>query len=405
MSPPGLTTLLRTNLAGRPFRHGLLILAAASAVGLIVAASLIDRASRAGLTRGMERLGADLVAVPRGLDQEVERAYITGEAALFYMDRAIQDRIAAHDFVAQTSPQLYLKSLTGASCCSSWNVFLIGFDPATDFTVRPWLAERPDRSVAPDQVLVGAALSSPAGTALKFYGHDFTVAGALAPSGLGLDLSIFIPLETAYRMAEGSRTLAEEPLTVSRGQLSAVMIRLKPEGEGGLSPAKAAFQLEQEIPELTVIQPADMTVMVQQNLRHTLAGLRAAGFAVWPLTALLIGLIFALAAAERRRELGLLRALGATRAFLFRLILAEAVLIAAAGAVLGLAAALGLVFGFSRLIAKSLAVPFAWPRPADLALLLFAALGLALLTGALAALYPALVTSRMEPYEAVRRGE
>ena len=35
---------------------------------------------------------------------------------------------------------------------------LNGFDPATDFTVRPWLAEHLDRPLADHEVLVGAAV-------------------------------------------------------------------------------------------------------------------------------------------------------------------------------------------------------------------------------------------------------
>jgi hypothetical protein len=201
-------------------------------VGLQLSASLIERASRAGLALGLQRLGADLVAIPRGLDIELERAYITGEAGLFYMAAEVQNQVQAFDFVAQTSPQLYLKSLTGASCCSAWNIFLIGFDPQTDFTVRPWLAERPDISIGPDEVVLGAALAAPAGTGLKFYGHHFKVAGSLAPSGLGLDRSVFIPLETAYRMAEESSVKAEAPLTVTRDQISALMIKLRPAEAG-----------------------------------------------------------------------------------------------------------------------------------------------------------------------------
>ena len=105
------------------------------------------------------------------------------------------------------------------------------------------------------------------------------------------------------------------------------------------------------------------------------------------------------------REIGLLRGLGATRGFIFELVLGEALLVVLIGSVLGLGTSAGLILLFSRLIALRLEVPFYWPPAGELARLGLSSLALAGLTGALAALFPALRASRMEPYEAIRRGE
>ena len=159
------------------------------------------------------------------------------------------------------------------------------------------------------------------------------------------------------------------------------------------------------IPEISVLQPDDLLVKVQSNLATTLRTLRSASFAIWPVTALLIGLVFAMAANERQREIGILRAMGATRMFIFRMILLEALLVAGFGALLGLMVSMGLIAGFSRLIALSLEVPFYWPSAGNLAVLLFFSMCLALLTAAASALFPAFQASYKEPYEAIRRGE
>ena len=45
--------------------------------------------------------------------------------------REIEERIAGFEFVERTSAQLYVKSLSGAPCCSAGNIFLIGFEPET----------------------------------------------------------------------------------------------------------------------------------------------------------------------------------------------------------------------------------------------------------------------------------
>jgi putative ABC transport system permease protein len=83
----------------------------------------------------------------------------------------------------------------------------------------------------------------------------------------------------------------------------------------------------------------------------------------------------------------------------------EALVIAGIGTAAGLAGSLGLFAGFSRLLARSLEVPFSWPPGAEMARVLGLAISLALLTGVISALIPAVQSSRMEPYEAIRRGE
>lgn len=405
MSGPGLTSLVYSNLERRPWRSLILVLCVAAVVGMQVAAAILDRAGRRGLERGLNRMGADLVAVPRGLSESMADSIMTGEAALFYMDQSFEKKIASFDFVGRTSAQLYIKSLAGASCCSAWNVFLIGFDPETDFTVRPWISQNMERPLGPDEVLVGAAIGKDPGATLKFYGHEFLVAGSLDPTGMGLDVTVFIPIESAYLMAKESSAKADKPLDIEPGRVSAVLIGLKPEDHGGLSVSRAAFELEKAIPEISVVQPNDLMLKMRNNLAGTLRSLRASSYAIWPVAALLTGLVFAMATGERRREIGLLRALGATRAFVFRMIVIEALALVVSGALVGLIVSIGLMAGFSRLIAKYLEVPFYWPGVADMGMLVVLALALALITGVLAALYPAYLASSMEPYEAIRRGE
>lgn len=402
---PGILLLIRRHLRRRLFRGAVLATCAAAVVALQVAAALLDRASRRGLELAKERLGADLVAVPRGLSEDLANAYLSGRPALFYMDRGLEQKISGRPFVARTSPQVFVKSLSQASCCTAWNVFLIGFDPATDFTVRPWLEQHADHRLGPDEVLAGAALDLAPGAAIKFFGHEFTVAGVLAASGSGLDSTVFIPMGAVYRMAQESSVKAQKPLALSPGQISAVSIKLKPESQGGLPAYRAAFELEQALPEISILQPDELSVRASKNLSAALRGLRGSAYAVWPIAALLCGLIFGLAANERQREIGILRGLGAPRSFIFRLILFEALVLAGVGAVAGAVIATVLVRMFSRLIAVSLEVPFSWPTASELFFFFLTALGLALITGALAAVYPAARAAGMEPYEAIRRSE
>ena len=96
---------------------------------------------------------------------------------------------------------------------------------------------------------------------------------------------------------------------------------------------------------------------------------------------------------ERTREIGVRRAIGATRQNIRRQFLSEAVLLALGG---GLA---GVVLGVG--IAKLIAVLSPLPtlvRPA----LVFAGLGIAVFTGVVAGIVPAIRASRLPPVEALR---
>ncbi len=380
-------------------------LCVAVVVGTQTTAAIMDQASQKGLELGMERLGADLVAVPRGVAPEVAHSIITGQAVLVYMDAGVEEKIKNLDFVAETSPQVFLKSLSGASCCSAWNVFLIGFAPETDFTTRPWLEKHRDRKIEKNEVLVGKAIQLETGSTIKFFGTKYKVAGVLQATGSGLDTTVFIPMEGLYQMAADSSKKAEETISLGPNQISSVTIKLRPEKDGGLPFWKAAYEIEMAIPEISVIQPNDLITRVETNLSGVLGTMRSASFIIWPVTMILIGLIFAMAVNERRREMGIVRAMGASRQYLFGMIILESVLVTGTGAVLGLVVSFGLMAAFAKLIAFSLEVPFYWPGMNEMTMLAVFAAGQALFIGMAAAFIPALQTSLMGPYEAIRRGE
>ncbi len=398
-------SLVGRNLLRRPFRTTALVICVAMVIGMQIAAALLDRAGRKGLEIGLQRLGADLVIVPRGFEEDMFESLMRGEAGLFYMDAGLEEKIARFDFVDKTTSQVFVQSLSGASCCSVWSVFLVGYEPETDFTVRPWLKENQDRSVGDDDILVGVAIEAEPGDRLKFFGHEFRVAGVFDMAGTGLDTTVFIPRETVYRMARESVTRAEKTLEITDNDISAVLVKLKPGFHRGIPALRAAREIEKAHPEVGVILPDDILMKTQRNLSGTLEALRSASYIIWPITALLVGLIFAMSTSERQREIGMLRAMGATPGFVFRMITSEALTVTGIGAVLGLVVSVGLLAGFSRLIALSLTIPFYWPDTMELAGLFVAAMILALLTGLVAAFYPALQISRMEPYEAMRRSE
>jgi putative ABC transport system permease protein len=96
---------------------------------------------------------------------------------------------------------------------------------------------------------------------------------------------------------------------------------------------------------------------------------------------------------ERRSEIGLRRAMGATRRYVGEQFLAEAVLLSLLG---GLA---GTVIGVAATAIYALTQHWSVQIPA---LALYGGLGAALGIGAIAGLYPALRAARLSPTEALR---
>ncbi len=120
---------------------------------------------------------------------------------------------------------------------------------------------------------------------------------------------------------------------------------------------------------------------------------------------LTIGLVFSLIINERQRELGLLRAMGARKNFVFQLVLGEAGLLTGLGGMGGLLTSQILLISFGRLLQHRLRIPYLWPAPVEMLGLVALMLLLALISGALASLQPAWRSSRLEPYQAIRQGE
>ncbi len=301
--------------------------------------------------------------------------------------------------VAQTSPQLYLSTLTGASCCSVSDMFLVAYDPATDFTIQPWLKQKIGAGLRLGQAVGGHYVFTPEGQQnIKLYGYFVTLVANIEETGTGLDQSMFVTCDTAQDMARLSFTQAEKPLLIPSGEISAVMVKVDP----GLDPNEVAVKIIQQVPDVTPIASSNLF----QSYRKQMSGLLnilllVVGF-VWLLATVLISLVFTMAANERKRELGVLRALGATRTFIMKSLLAEAGALALGGSLTGIILAVLVVNLFRALIIDLLGVPFLFPSLTPLLGQIVIGLGAALVCVLLAALIPAVRVSRQDPAVAMR---
>ncbi|MDR2161453.1 MAG: FtsX-like permease family protein [Desulfovibrio sp.] len=396
--------LVRHNLLRKPFRTWLMIGGMVLACATLFLAVTLSKGIQDTLRTSRERLGADIVAVPAEARDAALSALISGDPTTFYMPASLEDRVRQVPGVGRTCAQVFLRSLDAACCVAP--VALVGYDPERDFTIAPWVLQKTGEPQRDNQIIVGAkVISAVVGTPAKaigqrliFMGKPFTVATILEPTGLGTDYSVFLTLDTAYQLIRDSPLY---PVAVKRDEISTILIKV----EEGEDPEAVAGRIGNAVAEVSAFTASHLTRFFSQQLQNLVDALFLAGGLFSLLAVALAGSLFALSVRQRQREIGLLRAMGARRNVVFRLIVLEAVCIAGSGGLLGVLAGFGLAYFSQDAITEMIGNMYMWPGDQFLCATALLILAAALAAGILGGLYPAWRSSRLEPYEAIRRGE
>ena len=162
------------NLKRKPFRSGCLVFIVAFFAFTLFAGTVFNQNLSLGMQSLAGRLGADILIVPYGYNKDLQVALLRGEPSSFYLKAELANKLRAVAGVKAVSPQLFLASLD-AGCCSA-KVQLIGYDPATDFVIRPWMQGNLQAPLADSQVVVGSRIISGVDDEVEFFAQKFTVA-------------------------------------------------------------------------------------------------------------------------------------------------------------------------------------------------------------------------------------
>ena len=400
-------TLPLRNLRGNGGRTAALLAFAALMAAAVFGGALLIGGVRGGLDTVTARLGADILVTPDSAknDFDAQTALLQAEPGYFYMDASVADQVAALDGVERVSPQLFLAS-TKSGCCSA-RLQMIGFDPASDFTIQPWIA---DTTVTGDMglmdVVVGSNVDwssvSQNGT-LRFYDSECRVIGQFAPTGSTLDSAVYMNFDTCKALIAACREkgmFRYESLDADRA-VSAVLVRLAP----GADAAAVAARINETIPGVTAVASTRMVAGIADSLRTVSAAVTALIALVWGLGLGLTVLLFVLMMGERRREFAGLRAMGMSRRMVSALVAREALTVGALGGLAGIGLSGLVIFSFSRLIGQGLGVGFLIPGAGQTALLAAAGLASVLAASALAAGIAAGRLHRMDASLILKEGE
>jgi putative ABC transport system permease protein len=387
------------NIKGSGFRSLVIFIAVMGVAGFLLGTTIIIEGARHSLDSGLERLGADILVVPEGTEVKIESALLMGKPVDAWMPRDKLKLVAQIPGVEAVSPQIYLKSMFNAPCCAVSEMFMVVYDPETDFTVTPWLEKNLGRPLVTPEVIGGTYVFVPEGSKyIQLYGYNTDLVGNLQPTGTGIDQTLFMTLDTAREMSRSSKTTAMMPLNVNPDTISVIMVKVEP----GANPHQVAIDIMRNTEGVVTIESPNLFGMFRSQMNGLLWGFFAITLIIWIVTMVLIGIVFSMAANERRREMAVLRAVGATRSFVFRSLLAEASLLAVTGAAIGIALSAGTLYLLKDMLAGSLKMPFLFPSISTFMGLFGAGVAFALITVTIAALIPALRLSRQELAVAMR---
>jgi putative ABC transport system permease protein len=184
-------------------------------------------------------------------------------------------------------------------------------------------------------------------------------------------------------------------------KLSGALLQLAP----GATSQQVRFAVLANFPGVKVVSGESMLASIRQGLEALLKGMLALMAIMFVSTALMLSVLFSAIIAERKRELGLLRAMGARRRQIVGMLLTEAGLATALGGLAGVVLGILLMRVYEHSLVYYLdriGIPFVWLSGWTIGMIGALCIVLTSLTGAVGALYPAWRASRLEPYALMR---
>jgi len=388
--------LVRQGIKGRLFRSLLIAIFILVLTGFLLATTVILLGMKESLHSGMERLGADIIVIPYDVTDQAQEEVLTGRLAT--RDSMPADhvrRILEMKAVKRASPQLCLGTISGSVYSTAEKLYIIAFDPKTDFTILPWLKYELPRPLGIRDAVGGVFVNKmdPPEHILA-NGYELTLVGKLEPTGIWFDQTVFVTFETAREMIAKGAISAE----VSADTVTSVSVDLKP----GYDVARTATEMLLVAPGIWPVQATKLMTTLAAQRAGLIQSLFLALSIIWVLTVVLTGFVFSLIVNEQRREIGMFRAVGGSRHFIFRLFLTEGAILASVGGLMGIILTTFLVYFLRTWLMSAFEVRIYLPSLPGLVVSMIGFFLVALLLVFPALLYPAIRASRLDPAVAMR---
>jgi putative ABC transport system permease protein len=387
MNPRDVLRTSSQGLGAKRSRSVLTALGIAIGIGAMVSVVGISSSSRADVLAELDRLGTNLLQVAPGQTVFGQSTQLPVEAQAMIRRVAPVQSAAATRTVATT-----VRRNDKVDIQETGGIAVVATEPQLLATVGGRLHSGRFLNAASEHypaVVLGATSAQRLGVhslegqpLVDVGGHWFEVVGILDPLPLGpdIDRSALIGYDVA------------KTLFAIDGSASTVRVRTDPRQVEAVRAVLAATANPQAPANVTVTRPSDALAAratTDKALTALLLGLGAVALLVGGVG---IANVMVIAVLERRTEIGLRRALGATRVDVRVQFLVEAVLLSALGGLSGVALGSAITIGYASARGWTISVPL---------VTLAAAVGVSLVLGALAGLYPAARAARLAPAEAI----
>jgi putative ABC transport system permease protein len=377
-------------------RHRLRSLLTATGIALGSALLVAMHASNQSVLAGLRRTVTEIAGA-------AELQLSAGDAGV---PEEVLDRVRALPQVGLASPAV--EAVVDPGLPGESSILVLGIDVMADQGIRDWGVARVDDPLAflaqPESILLTRAFARrnglPPGASLPLETSQgrrpFRIRGLVGDAGFARAFGGNLAVMDVY---------AAQQVFGKIGVFDRIDIAARP----GVSVDECRRALVASLgPSIRVESPSDRRRYFDQVLGNYRTAAALASFFALIVGLFLIQNTFAVAVAQRRVEIGILRALGATRGQIRSLFLSEAACLGLAGSLAGAMAGVAIGDVAARYVARSLeglyGVPSGPPHAAHDWRILLAAVAAGVVCGLIGALAPAAAAARVDPVRALQRG-
>jgi putative ABC transport system permease protein len=389
LPPHELLSIAFQGLRTRRLRAALSALGIAIGIGAMVAVVGVSASSQANLLATIDSLGTNLLTVAPGQTFLGSNEVLPSTAVGSILH---QPNVQAASAVYQVSSANVLRTPyvpseqtggIGVDAAGTGLLRALGDQMASGHFLNASNENFPTVVLGAQAASILQIASASGHIQLFLGGTWFTVVGIMKPALLdpNLDTTVFIGLPTAERLFQAQPNASEIYVRANQNNVTSVSNLLAPATDPQ-NPDGVQVSRPSNVLEARAAAKGQFTTL--------LLGLGAVALLVG---AIGIANIMVISVLERRGEIGLRRALGATKRHISVQFLAESALLAALGGIAGL------LLGATATLVYALARNQPWVVPLY-ALIAAPLAGFAI--GALAGLYPAAKAARLSPTEALR---
>jgi putative ABC transport system permease protein len=377
--------LVFKNLTRKKSRFLFTVLGITVGIASLVTLLSLGTGLEAEVKKQSQALGAELVVTPKGWCAYEQISVLTGETLPEAIPNADVEKVAGVQGITA------IPYLVQRTAIKNQPVTVVGIPPEPMKKFKNWQIEKGEYRLDRENVVVGYSIAQQfelkTGDKLTIRGTEFFLRGILKELGNRDDLAIYLDLGIAQKLYGVGDKVS--------------FITVKVDDITRIDQYSQEIQERANVAVVSDKQLVRSVLAIVGTVRNTLQMIAAVA-----VLAAAFGIINTMLTAihERKREIGILQALGAKRGTIFSLFLFESGLYGVVGGTLGLIVGLAFSFFASPYIQQSEFTAFLG-SPQTVKILSLAiiaqALAFAIIVSCLSGIYPAWKASRLSPVEAI----